>query len=106
MVRNIKAESVIGIIPARGGSKGIPKKNICLLAGKPLLVHTIEAALNSKALSKVQVTTDDEEISAVAESCGVEVIHRSAEPAADDPLTLPALNHASQPIKTTSVPVP
>jgi len=104
MVRNSKAESVIGIIPARGGSKGIPKKNICLLAGKPLLVHTIEAALNSKALSKVLVSTDDEEIAAVAVSCGVEVIHRPAELAADDTLTFPVLKHTLQQIKKTLVP--
>ena len=53
MVGNRKEQSVVGIIPARGGSKGIPKKNICLLAGKPLLVYSIEAALNSKALSTI-----------------------------------------------------
>jgi len=94
MVRNNKKEYVIGIIPARGGSKGIPKKNICSLAGKPLLSFTIEAALNSKLLSKVLVSTDDDEIAKVALSYGAEVIQRPSELATDDTLTLPVLTHA------------
>ena len=53
---------MIGVIPARGGSRGILKKNICLLARKPLLAHTIEAALKSKVESKILVTTDSEAI--------------------------------------------
>ncbi len=104
MAGNNNEEYVIGIIPARGGSKGIPKKNICLLAGKPLLVHTIEVALQSKVLSKVLVTTDSEEIAAVALSCGVEVIHRPVELAGDNTLTLPVLKHALQQLKGKAVP--
>jgi len=104
MVEDNKKQSVFGIIPARGGSKGIPKKNICLFAGKPLLVHTIEAALSSKVLSKVLVTTDCEETAAVAISCGVEVIHRPAELAGDDVLTLPVLKHALQQIEENMTP--
>jgi CMP-N,N'-diacetyllegionaminic acid synthase len=99
-----KNKNVVGIIPARGGSKGIPKKNIFALAEKPLLAYTIEAALNSKMLSKVLVTTDSEEIAAVALSFGVEVVHRPAELAGDNTLTLPVLKHALQQIEGLSAP--
>lgn len=104
MVGNRKEQSVVGIIPARGGSKGIPKKNICLLAGKPLLVYTIEAAQNSEALSRVLVSTDNEEIASVALSCGVEVIHRPAELAGDDTLTPSVLKHVLQQIEGEVIP--
>jgi CMP-N-acetylneuraminic acid synthetase len=57
---------VVGLIPARGGSKGIPRKNLAPLAGKPLLAWTIEAAQASPSLSRVVVSTDDEEIADVA----------------------------------------
>ncbi len=101
MVENKKKKNVVGIIPARGGSKGIPKKNIFPLAEKPLLVYTIEAALNSKMLSKILVTTDSEEIAAVALSCGVEVVHRPAELACDDTLVVPVIKHALQQTEIT-----
>lgn len=52
----------LAIIPARGGSKGIPRKNIRLLAGKPLIAHSIENALKSKYIDRVIVSTEDEEI--------------------------------------------
>ncbi len=92
-------EIVVGIIPARGGSKGIPKKNICLLAGKPLLVYTIEAAQEASTVSKVVVSTDAEEIAEVALNCGVEVIHRPVHLAEDNSLTAPVLKHALQQIE-------
>jgi CMP-N,N'-diacetyllegionaminic acid synthase len=66
-------ENVLGLIPARGGSKGIPRKNIALLAGRPLLAYTCEAALASRVLHRVVVSTDDEEIAEVAHQCGLEV---------------------------------
>lgn len=69
MVKN----NIIAIIPARGGSRRIPKKNIVDLGGKPMISWTIEAALNSKYISKVIVSTDDEEIAAVSKSAGAEV---------------------------------
>ena len=53
---------VLGLIPARGGSKGIPRKNIRLLDGKPLIAYAIEAALRCRLLDRVVVSTDDEEI--------------------------------------------
>lgn len=63
---------VIAIIPARGGSKGIPRKNIVDLCGKPLIAYSIEVALQSKAITRVVVSTDDEEIAEVARSLGAE----------------------------------
>jgi len=86
---------VLGLIPARGGSKGVPRKNIKLLAGKPLLAYTAEAALNSSRLSRVILSTDDEEIAAVGKSCGLEVpFLRPAELSADKSPTLPVVQHA------------
>lgn len=63
----------VGIIPARGGSKRVPRKNIKLLDGKPLIVHTIEHALASKMLDIVVVSTEDEEIATVAREAGADV---------------------------------
>jgi len=64
---------MIAIIPARGGSKGLPGKNIRLLNGKPLIAYTIEAALKSKNISRVIVTTDSNEIADIAKQFGAEV---------------------------------
>lgn len=63
----------LGLIPARGGSKGIPRKNIKLIAGKPLIVWTIESALRSSMLDAVVVSTDDAEIAEVARRAGAQV---------------------------------
>ena len=82
MTKNNEKQNVVGIIPARGGSKGIPKKNIYSLACKPLLAYTIEAALNSNTLSKVLVSTDSEEIAGIALKFGAEVVFRPEELAA------------------------
>jgi len=65
--------NTFALIPARGGSKGIPRKNIKLIAGKPLIVWTIEAALRSSLLSAVVVSTDDPEIAEVARQAGAQV---------------------------------
>lgn len=64
---------VIGLITARGGSKGIPGKNVKLLAGKPLIAWTIEAAIKSRCVSKVVLSTDDPNIAAVGEQFGASV---------------------------------
>jgi|SRR5690554_4758541 len=64
---------MLAIIPARGGSKGLPGKNIKLLNGKPLIAHTIEAALNSKSISRVIVSTDDDEIAEISKQYGAEI---------------------------------
>ncbi len=87
--------NILGLIPARGGSKGVPRKNIRLLAGKPLLAYTAEAALASKRLARVILSTDDDEIAEVGRSCGIEVpFLRPAELAEDTTPTLPVIQHA------------
>lgn len=63
----------VAIIPARGGSKRIPRKNIKLFAGKPIIAYSIETAITSGLFNKVIVSTDDDEIAAVAESFGAEI---------------------------------
>ena len=86
---------VLGLIPARGGSKGIPRKNIRKLNGKPLLIYTAEAALASKLLDRVVLSTEDEEVAAVGRSCGIEVpFLRPFELAQDTSPTLPVVQHA------------
>jgi CMP-N,N'-diacetyllegionaminic acid synthase len=86
---------VLGVIPARGGSKGIPRKNVRLLAGKPLLHYAAQAALSCKKLDRVVLTTEDEEIAAVGRRCGLEVpFMRPAELALDDTPALPVVQHA------------
>jgi N-acylneuraminate cytidylyltransferase len=65
--------NAIGFVFARGGSKGLPRKNLRLLAGKPLVAHAIEAALGGRYIRRVVVSTDDEEIAAVARQYGAEV---------------------------------
>ncbi len=83
---------VLGIVPARGGSKGIPNKNIAMLAGKPLLAYTAEAALAAKRLTRVVLSTDDERIAEVGVEYGLYVpFMRPAELARDDTPTLPVL---------------
>lgn len=86
---------VFGLIPARGGSKGIPRKNIKLIAGKPLIVWTIEAALDSHLLDAVVVSTDDYEIAEVAVKAGAQVpFMRPSELAQDDTPGLEPVLHA------------
>jgi len=65
--------SIVAFVFARGGSKGLPRKNIKQLAGKPLIAHSIEAALQSSYVSRVVVSTDDEEIAQVAREYGADV---------------------------------
>lgn len=64
---------ILGLIPARGGSKGIPRKNIRLLAGKPLIAHSIQQAKQSKYITRVICTTEDQEIADIARDWGAEV---------------------------------
>ncbi len=86
---------VLALIPARGGSKGVPRKNIKPLAGKPLLAYTAEAALAAQRLTRVVLSTDDEEIAAVGRACGLDVpFLRPAELAQDTTPTLPVVQHA------------
>jgi len=88
-------EKVLGLIPARGGSKGIPRKNIATLAGRPLLTYTCDAALNSRGLARVVLSTDDEEIAGVGRESGVEVpFLRPAELANDETPSVDVAEHA------------
>lgn len=84
---------VLAIIPARGGSKGIPRKNVLPLGGKPLIAHTIAAALAARRVSRVVVSTDDAEIAEVARQHGAEVTMRPAELANDIARSEDALLH-------------
>ncbi|MEJ5313538.1 MULTISPECIES: acylneuraminate cytidylyltransferase [Anaerolinea] len=86
---------VLAIIPARGGSKGIPRKNIKLFAGHPLIAYSIAAGVQAESVTRVIVSTDDEEIAAVARQYGAEVpFLRPAELAQDQTLDLPVFQHA------------
>lgn len=86
---------ILGFIPARSGSKGVPGKNIKSLAGKPLLHYTTEIALQSNLLSEVIVSTDGEEIAAVAKLGGARIpFLRPSHLAQDDTPTIAVLQHA------------
>ncbi len=86
---------VLGLIPARGGSKSIPHKNRAPLAGRPLLAYTCEAASGSRRLTRVIVSTDDEEIAHVGRGFGAEVpFLRPHELARDGTPSLPVAQHA------------
>lgn len=85
---------VLGVIPARGGSKGVPRKNIKLLDGKPLLAYSAESALEAKRLSRVILSTEDEEIAEVGRGLGLDVpFMRPAELATDTAATFPVVMH-------------
>jgi CMP-N,N'-diacetyllegionaminic acid synthase len=84
--------SILGIVPARGGSKGIPRKNIALLAGKPLLAYTAESALAARFLTRVVLSTEDPEIAEIGWKLGLEVpFLRPPELARDETPTIPVL---------------
>jgi CMP-N,N'-diacetyllegionaminic acid synthase len=86
---------VLGIIPARGGSKGVPRKNIKLLGGKPLISYTIELALKSSMIDRLIVSTDDKEISQIASSYGADVpFLRPKELANDTAKAISVVKHA------------
>lgn len=91
----VKRPEVLAIIPARGGSKGIPRKNIRDFAGYPLIAYSIAAGLKAETVTRVIVSTDDEEIAAVARQFGAETpFIRPAEFAQDQTLDLPVFEHA------------
>lgn len=86
--------NILGITPARGGSKGIPKKNIKQIAGKSLIAWTIESAKEAKMLDRYVVSTEDEEIAQIVRGLGAEVLSRPSELATDEASTLSVLQHA------------
>ena len=88
---------ILGVIPARGGSKSVPRKNIALLHGKPVIAYTIEAAQQSQLLTHFLVSSEDAEIIAIAQAYGAPVpFVRPAELATDDAPTLPVVQHATR----------
>ncbi|MGZ7042914.1 MAG: acylneuraminate cytidylyltransferase family protein, partial [Thermoanaerobaculia bacterium] len=73
MNRHRDRRQILALIPARDGSKGIPRKNLLMLAGKPLVAYSIEQALASRYITRTIVSTDDAEIADVSRKCGAEV---------------------------------
>jgi CMP-N,N'-diacetyllegionaminic acid synthase len=84
---------IIAIIPARGGSKAVPRKNIRFVAGKPLISYTINAALSATIPLKLITTTEDDELATVARSLGSDVLIRPPQLALDDTPMIPVLLH-------------
>ena len=89
----------LAVIPARGGSKGIPHKNIRPLAGKPLVAYSIEEAQQSRYINRVIVSTDDAEIAAISRQFGAEVVWRPAEISGDSASSESALLHTLETLK-------
>ena len=98
---------ILALIPARGGSKGIPRKNIVNLCGKPLIAYSIEQALASKWINRVIVSTDDEEIVAISRQYGAEVpFMRPEEFAQDLSPDIDVFRHALQWLETNEGYIP
>ena len=90
----MKEKNVLAVIPARGGSKGMPGKNIKVFAGKPLIVHSVESSLKCSLISRTVVSTDSDKIAEIAKTHGAQVIKRPDELAADTSLVIDAIKHA------------
>lgn len=84
---------LVGVIPARGGSKGVPRKNLAAVSGRPLIYWSIEAAKNARRLDSFFVSTDDEEIEDYCKGLGAEVIRRPSELGADSSRTIDVLHY-------------
>ncbi|MGD1921141.1 MAG: cytidylyltransferase domain-containing protein [Pleurocapsa sp.] len=95
--------SIITIIPARGGSKGLPGKNIRNLADLPLIAHSIMSAKEAKLVDKVYVSTDDHEIAEIAKDYGAEIIDRPEQLANDTASSESALIHAVEQIEAKDI---
>ncbi|PMH45973.1 CMP-sialic acid synthetase [Vibrio sp. 10N.286.49.B3] len=91
----------IALITARGGSKGLPRKNVLPLNGTPLIGITIQAALASKNIDRVYVTTEDDEIKKISAQFGAEIIDRPLELASDTSTSAEAIEHAIQYLNKT-----
>ena len=92
---------ILAIIPARGGSKGIPRKNVRLIAGKPLVAHSIAHAKQAVGVTRIVVSTDDPEITAVCREWGAEVVRRPAQISGDKASSETALLHTLDWLLTT-----
>ena len=91
--------TVLGVILARGGSKGVPRKNLKLLAGIPLLAYTILESQRSKKLAKLVLSSEDDEILSLAKKLGCETVMRPNELASDEAPSPPCLIHAIEWLK-------
>lgn len=98
--------NIITIIPARGGSKGIPRKNVRHIAGKPLIVHSIEQSMQSSLVIETFVSTDDDEIEAISAAAGATVIRRPAEISGDQATSESTLLHLIQVLSEIGKPEP
>jgi len=101
MYNEVVERNILAIIPARGGSKGISGKNVRLLAGKPLIAHTIEHARQACSINRVVVSTDDPEIVTVSQQYDAEVVWRPPEISGDTASSEAALLHTLEHLKTT-----
>jgi N-acylneuraminate cytidylyltransferase len=98
---------IYSLIPARGGSKAVPHKNIRLLRGKPLIAHSIEISLKCPSIQRTFVSTDSENIAAIARNAGAEVpFLRPSELAQDDTRDLPVFHHFLGWLEQNQVPLP
>ena len=95
----LEKKTIVAIIPARGGSKGVPRKNLRPLKGKPLICYTIEEAIRSNFIDRVIVTTDDQEIAEISKKAGAEVIIRPPALARDESPVVEAIFHVLENMK-------
>lgn len=95
-----QGKNVVAVIPARGGSKRIPRKNIREFHGRPIIAYSIDAAQRTELFSAVYVSTEDKEISQVSKDLGASVINRSDELADDYTPTIPVVRHAIKEIES------
>ena len=86
--------NIVSIVPARGGSKGIPRKNIKLLNGKPVIFYSIEASKSCSLINKTYVSTEDDEISDISKDFGANIINRPLELASDTSSSIDVIIHA------------
>jgi len=94
---------ILGIVPARGGSKGVPRKNIKPICGRPLIAWTIEAAQASRLLNRYVVSTEDGEVAVVARQWGAEVLDRPKELASDEASMLSVLQHVLEQVPAETI---
>ena len=95
----LNGKKVLALIPARGGSKRLPRKNILSICGKPLIVWTIEASLSCNYIDKTIVSTDDKEIKDISLTSGAEVVDRPSDLSGDEVPTVPVVEHTLSIIK-------
>ena len=103
LIKKGLAMTTIAIIPARGGSKGVPRKNIRFLAGKPLIAHSIEDAQESTSVDQVYVSTDDTEIASISAEYGAKIIQRPADLANGTASSESALIHSLQALEAQNI---